>query len=280
METAASPVDRGETVASQKKCKRCESRIHVREGCLLNCDDGSEESAGKSNPGRVQMRLRHGIYVLAGILAMACSLQAADVTVDLGASAQNFVEYGVGDNGSGYANGGYNKDWPASLEAIQPIRFQAATPDDAGVYGGTYEFLTNILVPLPYPAWKAYRVPQVVVIFYFEYLAPGTTITLDLDETGGPDYVIPIYAGGAFVNGYNVTDTSSACSGTAVAFCDPWYVGEQPGAIFSSPVTGLSTFATTTATTAPEPSSLALAGIGIFGIVGMLWADPRKLFQS
>lgn len=227
------------------------------------------------------MRLRHGIYVLAGILAMACSLQAADVTVDLGASAQNFVQYGAGDNGSGYAQWWIQQGSPTvaggSTTDLLSGSYTGTTP---GYTGGTYQFLTTYLGTASIPPLEGISSAPGSSYFYFEYLAPGTTITLDLDETGGPDYVIPIYAGGAFVNGYNVTDTSSACSGTAVAFCDPWYVGEQPGAIFSSPVTGVVTFATTTATTAPEPSSLALAGIGIFGIVGMLWADPRKLFQS
>jgi hypothetical protein len=58
------------------------------------------------------MKLRHCLLVTAGLLALSGTARATSVTVDLGASSQNFVEYGQGADAYfqeffGYGAGSY-----------------------------------------------------------------------------------------------------------------------------------------------------------------------------
>jgi hypothetical protein len=212
---------------------------------------------------------------MAAFLVMAGTLRAESVTVNLGETAQDILQTGIGDNGSGYAQWYLQQGSSSYAGGVTTDLFSGAyTGSTPGYTGGTYQFLTsyngNALSDQPIGISSSPGSSY----FYFEQPLPlGTTITLDLAETGGPNYVIPIYAGGTFVNGYQILDTSSNCTG--VSSCSPFEVGETPGATFYSTVTGSANF---NVAATPEPSSIILAGT--FGLVGLLLVGRRKLLQS
>jgi hypothetical protein len=89
---------------------------------------------------------------------------------------------------------------------------------------------------------------------------------LQLDESGGPNYNIPIYAGGTFVGGFSVAYVSEVCGGTSLGAdpCEQIYVGLVSGATLSGEVPGSATFDSSTVVTGnpvPEPEWLTLGGL-------------------
>jgi hypothetical protein len=155
----------------------------------------------------------------------------------------------------------------------------------AGYTSGTYTFVTTYVGtgptytgagdPFPNGPTPLIGISETPgsSFFNFEYLPSTATITLNLNESGGPDYVIPIYNSTGFVNGYSVTDVGvPTCTGGTI--CDPFDVGEKSGATFSDTVDGQATFTVATAGV-PEPSSITLLGAGLIGLLGV---SLRKLF--
>jgi len=219
------------------------------------------------------MRIRHALFVAAAVLAMACISRADStitVNVSLDASAQNYVATGIGPNffgdsqwfiqqGSCSASGG---NTTCNLTGA----FTGTTP---GFTSGTYDLVTTYAGTGPSPLQGTSTLPPPSDnSFFFSFIPAGTLITLDLTPTGGAESMIPMFNGTFFVNGYSVfftEDTAANCSGTAVPFCTFGEVGQTPGAVFSSPVTGNATFTETIAT--PEPSTLAFFAIGFAGLM-------------
>lgn len=217
------------------------------------------------------MRKYLWIIIAALIAFLGAPHAKADTTVavNLGQSSQNLIETGIGDNGFNFAQwfitqgacvfGGV--DTTCTLSG----NFTGSTP---GFTGGTYAMITTFVGGGPSPL-QGISQSAFSNFFGFSVIPAGSTITLDLNETGGASSVIPIWNGTTFVNGYSLAYAGAApCSGTPVSVCDPFHVGETSGAIIQGPVTGQSSFLLSTVTTpptsTPEPGTLGLmlAGIG------------------
>ena len=232
------------------------------------------------------MRMKHAFLVLAGVLTVAGSARAESVTVNLGTAPQDLVETGIGDNGGGkaqwYIQQGACSVAGGDTSCVLSGTYTGAT---AGYTSGTYTFVTTYVGtgptytgagdPFPNGPTPLIGISETPgsSFFNFEYLPSTATITLNLNESGGPDYVIPIYNSTGFVNGYSVTDVGApTCTGGTI--CDPFDVGEKSGATFSDTVDGQATFTVATAGV-PEPSSITLLGAGLIGLLGV---SLRKLF--
>jgi hypothetical protein len=207
--------------------------------------------------------------VLAGVLLAAPIMQAASISVNLGQSAQNYVLTGQGtDNPYGtYLN--TQGTCVAGASSTTCSLTGSYTGSTAGFTGGTYDFVTTYLGTGPSPLGSISENPIGGTYqddFYFDSIPAGTTMYLQLDESGGPDYDIPIYAGNTFVGGFDVLYVSPVCGGTSLGSdpCDQIYVGQFLGATYSGQVTGSATFDSSTVVTAnpiPEPEWLTLGGL-------------------
>jgi len=234
------------------------------------------------------MKLRHCLLVGAGLLALAGSTRATSVTVDLGVSTQNFTEYGLGANYFGQESYGWGAaSWNMGQGACTESggntictlsgTFTSAT---AGFPSGTYSLVTEYAgadTPNAGPnAPQAVSEPCCGNEFVYWNFDPSTSMTLNLFTSDGT-FVESIVSGGNFVSGAGIgyAYADFACSGTAVAFCDPYDVGITAGAIGAGTVTGDASFNATLPT--PEPSSIALVGAGLASLLG---AFRRKQFKS
>ncbi|MGH9605053.1 MAG: hypothetical protein ACRD3N_05075 [Terracidiphilus sp.] len=194
--------------------------------------------------------MRQGLLAIVAIFAMASCAGAQSFTVDLGASSQNWVQTGIGDNGSGYAQ------WFLSQGACTASGGNTTctlsgnyTGSEAGYTGGTYSFVTTYdgTAPFSTPPYGTGPSPLVGIsesagngAFTYEYLPPTSTMKLYLDETGGANYAFTIWNGSAFVNGFSVSPADTpVCGGTSVSTCSYYEVGETPGATITSTIDGV-----------------------------------------
>ena len=214
------------------------------------------------------MRMQFNLCAIAGLLFGAVAAQASPVTVNLGQSAENFVENGLGPNGNG--SGTYAFDQGACLfdgtntACTLSGAFTGSTP---GFTAGTYTLVTAYAGTgvSPLTGVSTFSDPN---FFTYSSASLSTSITLNLFTPGGP-FVAPVIAGGFFAPGAAIlfaTDPNSyTCSGVVVALCSPAAVGLTNGAIGQGPVTGRVTFENTVV---PAPATLSLLGTGL-GLLGI-----------
>ena len=225
------------------------------------------------------MKARVSLLTFACLLLAVPAVQATSVTVSLGESAQSYTLLGQGAYGPylPFQYGTYLNTQGActagasSTSCTLSGTYTGTTP---GYTSGTYDFVTTYPGTGPSELATISEDPLGYAdddYFVINSVPAGTTMYLDLDETGGPDYSIPIYVGGTFVGGYSVSFVNGACGGTSLGAdpCEQIYVGLTPGATLSGPITGSSTFDTSTVTAPPEPGTFGLLGSGLLGLAGM-----------
>lgn len=228
------------------------------------------------------MRLRTCVFAMTALVLAVPALHASTITVDLGQSAQNYVLTGTGNNGSGF--GTYYNTQGSCVAGVSTTvcsltgSYSGSTP---GYTSGTYDFLTTYQGTGISPLNSISTTPG-GSFFNFSSIPSTTTMYLQLADIGGSNYDIPIFAGGSFdINSLILDFASTACGGTAVNPCTQGKVGLVNGATFYGPVTTTITFnssiAPPVAAAVPEPSTFALMGTGILGVLG---ATKRKLSRS
>jgi len=221
-------------------------------------------------------RLPLGLLVTAGLMLAATGAQATTVTVNLGASAENFVENGLGpDIATG--RGTYAFDQGACLyngtttTCTLSGSFTATLP---GFTTGTYTFVTA------YAGTGLSPIRGISTISdpnFFNYTAASlsTSMTLNLTTPGSGTFVQPVVSGGfgvpALINLFYTIVDPYTCSGVAVAVCSAGNVGLTNGAIGKSSVTTLVQFDTVV----PLPPTLYLLGTAL-GLVGTRVAGKRR----
>jgi hypothetical protein len=205
--------------------------------------------------GRVLM----GLCAMTGLLLSSFAAQATPVTVNLGQSAENFVEHGLGPDSS-TGSGTYAFDQGNCLfdgTNTTCTLSGAFTGTTSGFTEGTYTFVTEYGGTGLSPIRGMSTVSDPDLFSYLPF-SSSTSMTLNLFTMGG-HFVEPLVTGGfgtARLLGLNFTYVTYACSGVTVATCTPGAVGLTNGAIGQGPVTTIVTFdnpvpPTTTTTTLP-----------------------------
>lgn len=211
------------------------------------------------------------------LLGVAATAQAGTTTLDLGLTAQWFTETVIGIDASDYAR------WFLTMGACNPSAGDTScvlsgSYSSSSPYGaGTYSLVTTYTGTGPTFSTPFGTGPSPLVgvstspgsgYFSFEYLAPGTTITLDLDQSGGSSYAIPIYGATGFVNDFTITQYGAPVCSTDPDDCWPFGIAGTPGATWSAQQTGYAYIYGV-----PEPSTLLLFG---FGLAGLAVAASRR----
>ncbi len=225
------------------------------------------------------------IYVLTGIFTAACSIQAATVDVTLGQSAQNFVQYGLGADASGHANWDLQQGLCGLSGGSTTCTLSGSfTGSSAGFTGGSYSFVTTYAGTNMGALRGVSEAAPNRNYFNYSYLDPSVSIALNLMPTNGSPVTESLIANGAFVDpAFSFANTGTyACSGTAVATCDPYDVGITAGAIGQAPViTSVSFDVSSTVTpppsTTPEPRFLGLLGLALLSVVGFKFRRKQSV---
>jgi len=213
------------------------------------------------------------IAITSFMIALPAAYATPVLTVDLGLSSQNFTLVGQGtDNPYGtYIN--YQGACSSGSSTTSCLLSGDFTGSDAGFTNGTYQLITTY--PNGEPLTSISESPlggPNQNYFNANPPAAGTTIYLDLTETGGLSYDVPIFTDGAYDAQLYFTPVNPTCGGTSLgnAPCNQIDVGQVAGATYSGPITGSVNFHEPTAAVTPEPSSFILFGTALLGLVGFI----------
>ena len=188
----------------------------------------------------------NSILAIVGLLLTPVAAQAATATVNLGQSAENFVEYGLGPNSAGLGTYAFDQGACAFDGTNTTCTLSGEfTGTDPALASGTYTLVTTYGGNDRTTALVGTSLAADPDFFSYTAASPSLSITLHLvgaDQT----LVQPVVAGANFVPailGFAFTSVLPyTCSGTPVAVCDPAAVGLTNGAILQSPVTTMVSF--------------------------------------
>jgi hypothetical protein len=221
--------------------------------------------------------MKSKLAILSGVLTTLLVGNAqADTFINLDTSAEQFVEYGIGNTASGngqwsiaQGDGSFNSGTGVSTYTLSGAILSSTL---AGFTSGTYSFITQYTGALA-PSGQA---PLGIAIspgssfFQYEFLVPSTTMTLNL-VNGSSTFTETVFSNGVFHDGLTFSAVEPIIC-TGVSTCTAAEVGANPSATFSSPV---QTFIDIP-TAVPEPSTWAMMILGFAGIGFMAYRRKSK----
>jgi len=215
-------------------------------------------------------RAAAGVLAVGAGLALGAPAGAAIISVDLGQSAEDFILYGMGDYAPGLGSFTVGQGAGVFDAGSDTSTFTLSGAINGGTTGwnsGTYEFITSYTGPTTPDggpnAPQAHSSPSNPNSFFYSFLDPSVTMTLDLFGTPTGDHSVVLFTGGVFQGGFGFGFTSASCTGVAV--CGQNIVGETPGATISGPVTMGASFEVPDAVPEPGAWALMIAGFGAAG---------------
>ena len=211
--------------------------------------------------GGASVNIRLSIFVVTGLLLTSVAAQAVPVTVNLGQSAQNFVEYGLGPNSDNLGTYAFDQGTCAFDGTNTTCTLSGAFTGSApGFTSGTCTLVTRYGGNNRTTALVGTSISGHPNFFTYTSGSPSTSITLNLVAASGT-FVQPVVAGGTYDPAV-ITFAFSfvppyTCSGVAVVSCTAGSVGLTNGAIGQSRVTTVVSFDVSSpdATPTPTPTS-------------------------
>ena len=208
--------------------------------------------------GGASVNIKLSIFVVTGLLLTCVAAQAVPVTVNLGQSAENFVEYGRGPNPDNLGTYAFDQGACVFDGTNTTCTLSGAFTGSApGFTSGTYTLVTRYGGNDRTTALVGTSISGNPNFFTYTSGSPSTSITLNLAGASGT-FVQPVVAGG----GYDQAVTAFAfsivppytCSGVAVVSCTPGSVGLTNGAIGQSRVTTVVSFDVSSIDATPTPT--------------------------
>ncbi len=192
------------------------------------------------------MNIERSTVAIVGLLLTAVAAQAAMVTVNLGQSAENFVEYGLGPNSDNLGTYAFDQGACAFDGTNTTCTLTGEfTGSDPSLASGTYMLVTRYAGNDRTAALVGTSIAANPDFFTYTSASPSTSITLHLigaDRT----LVQSVVAGENFVPAITsfafLSVAPYTCSGTPVLVCTPEAVGLTNGAIGQSRVTTVVSF--------------------------------------
>jgi hypothetical protein len=210
--------------------------------------------------GGTSVNIRLSIFVVTGLLLTSVAAQAVPVTVNLGQSAEDFVEYGLGPNSDSLGTYAFDQGTCAFDGTNTTCTLSGAFTGSApGSTSGTYTLVTRYGSNNRTTALVGTSISGHPNLFTYTSASPSTSITLNLVTASGT-FVQPVVVGGSYTPAV-ITFAFSlvppyVCSGVAVVPCSQGLVGLTNGAIGQSRVTTVVSFdvSSTDATPTPTPT--------------------------
>jgi hypothetical protein len=202
--------------------------------------------------------IRLSIFVVTGLLLTSVAAQAVPVTVNLGQSAENFVEYGLGLNSDNLGTYAFDQGACAFDGTNTTCTLSGAfTGSVPGFTSGTYTLVTKYGGNNRTTALVGTSISSNPNFFTYTSASPSLSITLNLVAASGT-FVQPVVVGGAYLPavttfGFAVVPPYT-CSGVAVAPCTLESVGLTNGAIGQSRVTTVVSFDVPSTGGTPTPT--------------------------
>jgi hypothetical protein len=212
------------------------------------------------------VNIRLGILVVTGLLLRSVAARAVPVTVNLGESAETFVEYGLGPNAEHLGTYAFDQGSCAFDGTKTTCTLSGAfTGSVPGFGSGTYTLVTTYDGNDRAAALVGTSIAGNPNFFTYTSASPSTSITLNL-VAGGRNFVQPVVVGGAYQPvvigfGFSVVPPYT-CSGVAVVSCTAGLVGLTNGAIGQSRVTTVVSFDLSSPDATPTPTIAPGACVG------------------
>ena len=144
------------------------------------------------------MNIRVSIFVVTGLLLTSVAAQAVPVTVNLGQSAENFVEYGLGPNSDNRGTYAFDQGTCAFDGTNTTCTLSGAFTGSApGFTSGTYTLVTRYGGNNRTTALVGTSISGNPNFFTYTSASPSTSITLNLVAASGT-FVQPVVVGGTY----------------------------------------------------------------------------------